>query len=352
MYLTDQQISARLSELLFESDDAEDPFDADLQIGACSVDLRLSRVYWLPVRRKPWPSRKASTIDLGRGRLMELSPARGWRRVDAGTHASITVRPGEVVLGRTAERFHIPNDCAAAIEGRSSFARLGLSVHADGSFINPGYTGRMPLTIYNESPFAIKIPVGAPLCQVMLIPLAEVPKAHYGHRNPKYMEDYGGPSYWWRDAIMRRIHDRHAKVHLEPRVFDELEALFSIDEPDLDLYLRLEAFLENRGTATYGTADEILSAFSKSERKQEFVSRAVVYGARAGFATAFGVSAPYWIFASHRATPLVVSSLLVCAVLGLAMLWGFYKRVPEFLTPHRLGKLRSKAARDIGETAA
>lgn len=352
MYLTDQQINARLAELLFESDDLEDPFDGDLQIGPCSVDLRLSRVYWIPARRKPWPVRKAPVLDLGRGRLMELSPARGWRRVEAGTHDSITVRPGEVVLGRTAERFHVPSDCAAAIEGRSSFARLGLSVHADGSFINPGYTGRMPLTIYNESPFTIKIPIGAPLCQVMLIALSEVPKADYGQRLPKYMEDYGGPSFWWRDAIMRRIHDRHTKVHIAPRVFDEMEALFSIDEPDLDVYLRLEAFLESRGASSYGTADEILTAFGQSELKHEIVSKAVVYGTRAALPMAFSVCAPYWIFATDRSTELVATSIAGCVALALVSLWGSFKTVPEFLTTHRLRKLRSTATKRVANASA
>lgn len=346
MYLTDQQIATRLAEFDFTPDDLSEPFDPDLQVGPCSVDLRLSRIIWKPNDRRLWRPGRPPVIDLTRSQLMELNPVRGWRRVEAAPHDVITIKPGELILARTAERFHVPSDCAAAIEGRSSFARLGLSVHAAGGFINPGYTGRMPLTLYNQSPFTLRVPVGTPLCQIMFIALGDPPKADYATRDDrKYRDDYGGPSYWWRDEMMRRIHERAKGAQLAPRVFEELDALFAVDEPDYGVYERLEKFLASSGTLSYGSADELLSAFSQGERRRELGSRTAVYGARAAFLAALGICAPYWFFTTGRDPWLLVASLVMTALALVATVWGWWNTVPDYMTPERLDKIRRATRR-------
>ncbi|GEB15162.1 dCTP deaminase [Pimelobacter simplex] len=341
MYLTDQQITARLAELQLEADDLADPFDPQ-QIGPCSIDLRLSRIYWLPRARSHWRFGRPPAIDLNLGQLMELNPSRGWRRVEAKPQDSITIKPGQLVLARTSERFHVPSDCAAALEGRSSFARLGLSIHAAGGFINPGYTGRMPLTLFNQSPFTLRIPVGTPLCQLMFIKLKEAPKADYAQLNDrKYRDDYGGPSYWWRDEAMRRLRDRAAGAKLGPRVFDELDELFAKDEPDIGVYERLETHISKRGSLTYGTADELLSSFSEREQRRELVAKIGIYSARAALPLALGAAIPYWAFTEHVSKVVALLAALACVLAGLVTLWGVYQPVPNYLTKDRLRKLQA-----------
>jgi deoxycytidine triphosphate deaminase len=144
--MTDRQLRARLDELRFEAEDQASPFDADRQIGPCSVDLRVSRIYWVPRSSRVPPFRQRRVVDLERTRVMELSSRRGWRRLEIRPNDKITLKPGQMVLARTAERFVMPSDCAGRLEGRSSYARLGLSIHSTGSFINPGWRGHMPLT--------------------------------------------------------------------------------------------------------------------------------------------------------------------------------------------------------------
>ena len=200
MYLTDQEIRSRLPEMRIHTE-ADHPFDADAQIQPCSIDLRLSPVYWRPRRGLK------KTVDLTRSRLLEVSPRRNWVRYDLGTGESISIRQGEMVLGRIYERLTIPDDCAGALEGRSSFARMGLSIHATGGFINPGWSGHMPLTLINNGPATLRLTAYLPICQLMLVPLATAPSRTYGSTSlkSKYVNDDGGPSYWWRDQVISRL---------------------------------------------------------------------------------------------------------------------------------------------------
>jgi deoxycytidine triphosphate deaminase len=64
-----------------------------------------------------------------------------------------TIRPGEFVLGTTAETVALPDDLAARAEGKSSLARLSLPVHITGGFIDPGFTGQITLEFNNVAPF-------------------------------------------------------------------------------------------------------------------------------------------------------------------------------------------------------
>lgn len=52
------------------------------------------------------------------------------------------LKPGEFILGSTCEKFQVPRDIVCHIDGRSTVARLGLSIHCtsgivDGNFDEP-----------------------------------------------------------------------------------------------------------------------------------------------------------------------------------------------------------------------
>src|SRR5205085_4347843 len=120
---------------------------------------------------------------------------------------SIVLKPSEMLLGRTYEIFTIPKDHAGKLEGRSSFARLGLAVHCSADFINPGYRGHMPLQLINFSRSSIRVFPLIPICQLILVRLSSTPTRVYGDRelSSKYMDDDGGPSYWWRDKRIKSL---------------------------------------------------------------------------------------------------------------------------------------------------
>jgi deoxycytidine triphosphate deaminase len=338
VYLTDQEIEARLEDFSFEAEPGCSAFDPGAQIGPCSVDLRLSNSYWKPEAPRPWRFGRALAIDLTRGRIMEANPNRGWRRISARATDHLVLKPGDMLLARTCETFSVPSDCAAAIEGRSSYARLGLSVHASGGFINPGYAGRMPLTLINHSPFTLKIPVGIALCQVMFIKLKDAPKLDYAGRHPKYLPDLGGPSYWWRDEAVRELHARLSSAHYDDASIGDVIDFFAHNSYEYSVYERMERFLSQ--APSYGTADDLLDAFAKSEQRRFWWTRAAIFSSRGALpAVGLGVAIPFLL--DQGRSSLGIALAAIALVLSLAAsTWGWWQHIPEYLTTARLEKLR------------
>ena len=226
MYLADRDIKLLLPEIGFETDDPAHSFVPDDQIQPSSVDLRLDSTFWVQISTR--------AIDLRRSKLLELSPRRHWSKRRLHWGESITLKPGQMLLGRTFEKFTIPRVFAGKIEGRSSFSRMGLAVHCTGDFINPGYRGRMPLEIINFGKSPVRLFPLIPICQLIFIRLSSQAEVPYGEAlSNKYMDDDGGPSYWWRDKRIRQLHDALGEHDVSERVQDELLQLMGPRDPDL-----------------------------------------------------------------------------------------------------------------------
>ena len=184
MYLADHEIKALGDEMKIAGSNPDHPFEPERQIQPCSIDLRISDVFWKPRRRRrlwrqlmPW---REVTIDLRRSSINALDPIRDWKKFEVKEGQFVTIKPGHTVMGRVYERFRMPTNCAGKIEGRSSFARLGLSVHCTGDFINPGWEGYMPLQLSNVGPYPLRLAPYFSICQLMLI--LECPR-FCGHLN-------------------------------------------------------------------------------------------------------------------------------------------------------------------------
>jgi deoxycytidine triphosphate deaminase len=52
MYLTDLDIKVLTGEMGIEGPNSEHPFEPERQIQPCSIDLRISNVFWKPRRRR------------------------------------------------------------------------------------------------------------------------------------------------------------------------------------------------------------------------------------------------------------------------------------------------------------
>jgi deoxycytidine triphosphate deaminase len=135
--LSDIEIKAGLEELQIRTDNPNFPFDAIKQIQPCSIDLRLSDLIWKPKRFR--------CLNLSEGGRARARVANAFTRKRISFPKGYVLRPGEFLLGRTYEAFTVPNNLTARLVGRSSLGRLGLSVVAPSSFINPGWRGHMPL---------------------------------------------------------------------------------------------------------------------------------------------------------------------------------------------------------------
>jgi dCTP deaminase len=101
---------------------------------------------------------------------------------------SITLRPGAFALASTIERFEIPNDVAAFVLDKSSWARKGLSLF--NTVLEPGWRGYLTLELSNQSGREITISDGSPIAQIMFQQLLEATELPY---TGKYQGQGAGP---------------------------------------------------------------------------------------------------------------------------------------------------------------
>ena len=73
-----------------------------------------------------------------------------------------------LVIGKTLEYVKLPPHIAARIEGKSSLARLGLSVHVTAPTVLAGFEGRLYLEMNNIGPFNLALRKEMPIAQLIL----------------------------------------------------------------------------------------------------------------------------------------------------------------------------------------
>ncbi|MBU0665970.1 MAG: dCTP deaminase [Nanoarchaeota archaeon] len=78
------------------------------------------------------------------------------------------LKPGETILGITRETVFLPENICGWLQGRSRFARVGLTVHITASFVHPGVSNKQVLEIHNEGPVALALYPGTRICQLIL----------------------------------------------------------------------------------------------------------------------------------------------------------------------------------------
>lgn len=165
---------------------AFDPKLEENQWGEASVDLRLGFRF---TRLKEVPGIKLS-ISEG---MEAISKAGFWDTQDLdetdefGKRISFYLEPKEFVLAMTYEAITVPNHLIAIIEGRSSYARLGLSMHQTAPWIQPGWD-KTPiiLEIYNLGPNTIELtPMKDKPCQLTFMELKTLlpDELSYGSRS-------------------------------------------------------------------------------------------------------------------------------------------------------------------------
>lgn len=102
---------------------------------------------------------------------------------------SYTLPPGGFVLARTVEHITLSNMVAARLEGRSSFARLGLSVHQTGGWIDAGFRGTITLEISNANPRPVRLTVGMQIAQLVFFRSEIPPMISYSERkDARYLD--------------------------------------------------------------------------------------------------------------------------------------------------------------------
>lgn len=134
------------------------------QVSTSSIDLRLANVFTVPNKPRPGVS---VTIDPG-----SVSPEDVFddhaERVTVAAGGKFELKPSAFVLGYTLERLELPNHLAARIEGRSSMARLGVSIHQTAPTVHAAFAGQLRLEISNVGPYTVLLEPGMRFCQLIV----------------------------------------------------------------------------------------------------------------------------------------------------------------------------------------
>ncbi len=218
------------------------PFDPAKQIRPCSVDVRISNEFW---KFKG----AISHIDLLDIDKIKEDPNILYHKITLSEGQFLELRPGEILITHILEWIELPTFLAGKIEGRSSFARLGISVHCTGDFINPGYKGHMAVQLVNHNVFPVRIYPFISMAQLIFIVVSSEPDVHYQKLpNTVYRMDYGGPSLWFRDKEIQelavRIGVQRFNRSLELLIKDELEKSEKRTLREIERYLRKAKTLE------------------------------------------------------------------------------------------------------------
>jgi dCTP deaminase len=93
---------------------------------------------------------------------------------------SIILEPGDFVLGTTEEYFRFPNIIHGYLQGKSSWARLGLYVESAGLF-DSGFEGEGVIELTNQGLSPLTLQTGKPIAQMIFMRNLPV-KRPYGRK--------------------------------------------------------------------------------------------------------------------------------------------------------------------------
>ncbi len=134
-----------------------EPFDPE-KINPGSIDFSLGTVFRI---FKYYPMLEIDPKN--RDGLEEMTET-----VEVPVGQVFILKPRALVLGTTLEKIGLSPGHVGFIEGKSSYARLGVSIHVTAGFIHPGSYGLQTLEIKNLTDNPIRLYPGARICQIIV----------------------------------------------------------------------------------------------------------------------------------------------------------------------------------------
>lgn len=155
-----------------------------VQLGSCSIDLRLGNVFRVfEHSRKPYidPAKKDYSNEIT-------------REISLKTGEQFIMQPGDFVLAVTLEKVTIPPDLMGRLEGRSSLGRLGIVVHSTASIFDPGWDGKCVLELGNLGRMAVALTVGMRICAMTFEELSSTAEIPYSKKKDGKYKIQKGPT--------------------------------------------------------------------------------------------------------------------------------------------------------------
>ena len=176
----------RIAELVAAGEILIDPFDP-ARVGPNSYDLTLAdllRVYAAQLDYRDWAAQTYGRgLSPAHGRQVPdgcvLEPYRENRTADVLIPADgLVLVPGVLYVGSTIEFTRTAYPYAPMIEGRSTWARLGLQVHLTGGWGDVGFEGRWVLEMLAATP--VRVRAGDRVAQLAFYQVSGPPKPYSG----------------------------------------------------------------------------------------------------------------------------------------------------------------------------
>lgn len=104
------------------------------------------------------------------------------------TGESCLIPPNSFCLGKSLEKFDMPEDLFALVVGKSTYARCGVIVNM--TPIEPGWRGYLTIEISNTTPLPARVYANEGIAQVIFFK-GERPRTSYSDRDGKYQDQKG-----------------------------------------------------------------------------------------------------------------------------------------------------------------
>lgn len=128
--------------------------DLEKQLGSVSVDFRLGSTFMV------FEHSRFSYIDPRHPQ----SIGDAMRTIEVTGDEPFIMQPGDFALASTMESLELPDDLLGRLEGRSSIARLGITVHSTAAVFEPGWIGTATMELSNLGRMAVALYPGMRIC--------------------------------------------------------------------------------------------------------------------------------------------------------------------------------------------
>lgn len=145
------------------------------QVGTTSIDIRLGTSFQV------FYPNQYGIIDFAKENNSHNSMDSS-KRINLDFIEGITIMPGQFLLGHSMEYIKLPDYICGNLDGRSSFARLGIEIHMTAGFIDPGFEGVITFEIYNAGPSTVMLYPGMRIGQLRF-EKNSIPKERYAQKH-------------------------------------------------------------------------------------------------------------------------------------------------------------------------
>jgi len=128
--------------------------DLERCLGSCSIDFRLGNTFMV------FEHSRFSYIDP----RQPQSIGDAMRTITVPDGEAFIMQAGDFALASTLESLELPDDLLGRLEGRSSIARLGITVHSTAAVFEPGWVGTATMELSNLGRMAVALYPGMRIC--------------------------------------------------------------------------------------------------------------------------------------------------------------------------------------------